>query len=86
MFPAVNTGMSGAAVYDSRELANARTAWSLVRPVERLIVTVMVDNETDGLSSPCACCDPALDPNTSSPYQSEFTWAVHVSLPPPNKS
>lgn len=27
--------------------------------LDRLQVTVIVDNETDGLSPPCACCDPA---------------------------
>ncbi|EFJ49653.1 hypothetical protein VOLCADRAFT_89597 [Volvox carteri f. nagariensis] len=62
---------------DAIEFADAQAVWSQLRAVERLTVTVIVDNETDGLSSPCACCDPSLDPSTSTPYQSEFTWAVH---------
>ncbi|GLC35622.1 hypothetical protein PLESTB_000187100 [Pleodorina starrii] len=60
-----------------RDLADAQAAWSQLCAVERLTVTVIVDNETDGLSSPCACCDPFLDSSTSTPYQSEFTWGVH---------
>ncbi|GIL75249.1 hypothetical protein Vretimale_7908 [Volvox reticuliferus] len=62
---------------DPQEIDVARAAWSQLRAVERLTVTVVVDNETDGLSAPCACCDPSLDPNTSTPYQSELTWATH---------
>ncbi|KXZ49267.1 hypothetical protein GPECTOR_22g860 [Gonium pectorale] len=60
------------------ELAAARAAWARLREVESVTVTVIVDNETDGLSTPCRCCDPALDPETRTPYVSEFTAGVQA--------
>eukprot|EP00879_Flechtneria_rotunda_P026916 GHRR01028761.1.p1 GENE.GHRR01028761.1~~GHRR01028761.1.p1 ORF type:complete len:103 (+),score=18.27 GHRR01028761.1:266-574(+) len=39
-------------------------------PLDRLLVTVLVDNETDGMSSPCAC----------SKYTSEFSHMVSEVL------
>ncbi|KAG2443708.1 hypothetical protein HXX76_002056 [Chlamydomonas incerta] len=57
-------------------LQAARAVWAQVREVESVVVTAIVDNETDGLSTPCACCDPALDPNTRTSYASEFTTGI----------
>ena len=59
-------------------LEAARALWAQVKEVESVVVTAIVDNETDGLSTPCACCDPALDPDTRTPYASEFTAGIQV--------
>ncbi|KAG2438963.1 hypothetical protein HYH02_010755 [Chlamydomonas schloesseri] len=57
-------------------LEAARAVWAQVEEVDSVVVTAIVDNETDGMSTPCACCDPALDPDTRTPYASEFTAGI----------
>ena len=57
-----------------------------LKAVTRLTVDVIVDNETDGISSPCACCigpspvSPGAAPEESSApacsYTSEFSRIV----------
>jgi hypothetical protein len=37
------------------------SAWAAAAAATAAQVTVVVDNETDGLSGPCACCDASLD-------------------------
>lgn len=49
---------------------------SLVQ-LDRLQVTVIVDNETDGLSPPCGCCDPsAAAADRAANYTSETNNVV----------
>ncbi|KAG2500632.1 hypothetical protein HYH03_001399 [Edaphochlamys debaryana] len=62
------------------ELAAARAAWAALREVDRLTVRVIVDNETDGLSSPCPMCDPQLGPECRTPYVTEFSAGVQRVL------
>lgn len=45
--------------------------------LDRLQVTVIVDNETDGLSPPCGCCDPsAAAADRAAKYTSEISHLV----------
>jgi 7,8-dihydropterin-6-yl-methyl-4-(beta-D-ribofuranosyl)aminobenzene 5'-phosphate synthase len=42
--------------------------------LDKLQVTVIVDNETDGLSPPCGCCDPsAAAADRAARYTSEVS-------------
>lgn len=57
-------------------------AWSQVVEVDSLRVQLLVDNETDGLSTPCGCCDPALEPWAGGTrYTSEFARMAQASAP-----
>jgi 7,8-dihydropterin-6-yl-methyl-4-(beta-D-ribofuranosyl)aminobenzene 5'-phosphate synthase len=45
--------------------------------LDRLDITVIVDNETDGLSRPCGCCGgPAAAADTAAQYTSEVSHLV----------
>lgn len=45
--------------------------------LDRLAVTVIIDNETDGLSPPCGCCDPAAAADcTAATYTSVISHVV----------
>lgn len=49
--------------------------------LERLQVTVIVDNESDGLSPPCRCCDPSAAPaDRAAKYTSEVRAADSLIL------
>lgn len=45
--------------------------------LDSLQITVIIDNETDGLSPPCACCDPsAAAADRAAKYTSEISHLV----------
>ena len=55
-------------------------AWANLMEVDRLTVIPIVDNETDGLSSPCLACDPTKPGwSGASSYQSEFSSLTKVN-------
>lgn len=61
-------------------LADA-SAWSGLVEVDRLTVLVVVDNETDGISSPCMACDPSRPGwSGAEAYRSEFSALTQVLL------
>lgn len=53
-----------------------------LQKLDRLQVTVIVDNESDGLSPPCRCCDPsaAAAADRAAKYTSEVCAACQQSL------
>jgi hypothetical protein len=51
--------------------------WNSLREVETLRVAVLVDNEVDGASSPCASCDPGSASSTAA-FTSEFGALTQV--------
>ena len=54
-------------------------AWSNLVEVDRLTVLAIVDNESDGLSSPCLACDPGRPGWTGAVrYCSEFSALTQV--------
>lgn len=59
-------------------MESARAAWAQLKELDSLVIQVIVDNETDGLSSACDCCDPRVDPETRTVYASEFTTEIQV--------
>lgn len=40
-------------------MSGAKAVWQSLVAVDKLTVQVIVDNETDSISSPCCCCAPA---------------------------
>lgn len=45
--------------------------------LDKLSITVVVDNQTDGLSTPCGCCDPsAAAADRAAKYTSEVSRLV----------
>mmetsp|Transcript_38166 Transcript_38166/g.85075 ORF Transcript_38166/g.85075 Transcript_38166/m.85075 type:complete len:371 (+) Transcript_38166:64-1176(+) len=52
----------------------AQDVFQGLKEVDRLTIINIVDNETDGLSTPCSCCDPRQPGWTGvTSYESEFT-------------
>ena len=53
--------------------------WANLTEVDRLTIIPIVDNETDGLSSPCLAYDPTKPGwSGASSYQSEFSSLTKV--------
>ena len=64
--------------YQSSTSAQVDLVWASLAELDELTVIDVVDNETDGISSACACCNIGNERRDAS-YKNEFSKKIQVS-------